>query len=125
MTETPNNTPDIVDESCKIPTEAVKLPKNRTIEELENVATKAMNPAEIKKYVDHLRDENRLLQSQLKSLKEAFVGVQTQKDQQAQLFQQYQLAAKTQLQFCKDTVAQAYKTLHYMQPLEDITGGNN
>jgi hypothetical protein len=124
MNDTPNNTPDIVDESCKIPTEAVKLTKNRTIEELGNVATKTMNPAEIKKYVDYLRDENRRLQGHLNSLKEAFVGVQTQKDKQSQMLQQYQLAAKTQIQFCKDTVAQAFKTLHYMQPLEDIIGGN-
>lgn len=124
MTDTPE-TIEVTDESCKKQSEAIKLPKNRTIEELENVATKAMNPAEIKKYVDHLRDENRLLQSQLKSLKDAFVGIQSKKEQQAQLFQQYQLAAKTQIQFCKDTVAQAYKTLHYMQAIEDITGGNN
>ena len=123
MNDTPNNTSDIVDESCK-QVESVKLPKNRSIEELAKVSTKAMNPAEIKKYVDYLRDENARLANQLETLKNAFAGIQAQKDKQAQAFQQFQLAAKTQIQFCKDTMAQAYKTLHYMQSIDEL-GGNN
>lgn len=98
--------------------------KDRSIEELNSVATKAMTPTEIKKYVDHLRDANVTLEAQLKSLREAFTGVQKQKAYQDELLQRFSLAAKTQIQFCKDTVAQAYKTLHYMQPLDDFTGGN-
>lgn len=99
--------------------------KDRSIEELGSVATKAMTPTEIKKYVDHLRDTNVTLETQLKSLREAFMGVQKQKVHQDELLRQVNLAAKTQIQFCKDTIAQAYKTLHYMQPLEDFIGGND
>lgn len=121
------NTPDTP--TMKVPAmETSEKPtkiKDRTIEELEKVATKTMSPSEIKKYVDYLREECSTQKAMLKSLKEAFTGVQQQKEKQAQLLQQYQLAAKTQIQFCKDTVAQAYKTLHYMHPIEDITGGIN
>ena len=35
-------------------------------------------------------------------------------------FRRYQTAAKNQVNFCKDTILQAYKTVLYMQPLEDI-----
>lgn len=105
-----------------VPTKPVKV-KDRSIEELNSVATKSMSPTEIKKYVDYLRDYNASLETRLKSLKDAFAGLQSQKDQLAKTHQQFQLAAKSQIQFCKDTVAQAYKTLHYMQNLDEI-GGN-
>lgn len=113
------DTPTVVETTTK----PVKV-KDRTIEELHNVATKSMTPSELKKYVDYLRDTNAAQKVQLNSLKDAFAGVQKQKEQQAQLLQQYQLAAQSQVQFCKDTVAQAYKALHYMQPLGDMVGGN-
>lgn len=118
------DTPAMETTAMETPVKPAKI-KDRTLEELENVATKTMSPSEIKKYVDYLREECAVQKVQLKSLKEAFTGVQEQKERQTQLLQQYQLAAKTQIQFCKDTVAQAYKTLHYMQPIEDITGGIN
>lgn len=108
-------------EELTTPAKPVKV-KDRSIEELHSVATKTMSPTEIKKYVDHLRDYTASLEARLKSLKEAFAGVQSQKEQLAQAQQQFQLAAKTQIQFCKDTVAQAYKTLHYMQNLDEIGG---
>lgn len=115
-------------ETTAVPEEEISVKpvkvKDRSIEELGNVATKNMSPSEIKKYVDYLRDETARQAVQLNSLKEAFVGVQAQKDKQAKYLQQYQLAAKSQIQFCKDTVIQAYKTLHYMQDIEDIIGGD-
>ena len=115
------NTPEIVNQ---MPAEPKKI-KDRSIEELEKVATKAMTPSEIKKYVDYLRDTVAAKTAQLNTLKDAFAGAQKQKDAQAQMLQQLSMAANSQIQFCKDTVAQAYKALHYMQPLPDMVGGMN
>jgi ABC-type transporter Mla subunit MlaD len=116
--------PTIVEETTvtETPVKAPKV-KDRTLEELATVAPKMMTPTELKKYVDYLRDANTTLTVQLNSLKDAFTGVQKQKEAMAQTLQQYKTAANTQVQFCKDTVAQAYKTLLYMQPLNDIFGG--
>ena len=118
-------TPNVPNAPVNCCTEKPVKVKDRSLEELASVATKAMTPTEIKKYVDHLRDANASLEAQLKSLREAFIGAQKQKAHQDELLQQLNLAAKTQIQFCKDTMAQAYKTLHYMQPLDDFIGGNN
>lgn len=91
----------------------------RTIEELEhNVLLSDMTPLELQKYAAHLRDENAVLRGQLKTLRESFEGVNKQKRAAETAYNQLAVAAKTQIQFCKDTVAQAYKTLAYMQPLE-------
>lgn len=100
--------------------EPVKKPrvKERTLEELDKAPVKSMSEKEVRKYVDHLRDTNAALMVQLESMREAFQGVQTQKQQLEQKFTQYQIAANTQIQFCKDTLAQAFKAVHYMQSLE-------
>lgn len=90
----------------------------RSIEELEKVAVSKMTPAEIQKYVAHLRDENVVLHNQMKTLQDSFTGIQKQKRELEIAYNQLAVAAKTQIQFCKDTIAQAHKTLIYMQPLE-------
>lgn len=91
----------------------------RTIEELENIAVKNMSEKELKKYVDYLRDYKVTAEKQITTLKDAFTGVKKQKEQTEIEFQRYKLAANTQIQFCKDTLAQAFKSVHYMAPLED------
>ena len=92
--------------------------QERPIEELENVAVKNMSEKELKKYVDYLRDTKTALYNQLTTLKDAFSGVQKQKQVAEEELKQYKLAANTQIQFCKDTLAQAFKAVHYMAPLE-------
>jgi hypothetical protein len=99
------------------PQKPIKVPE-RALEELEHIPTKNMTEKEIKKYVDYLRDVNVTLANQLKTLKDAFAGVQKQKDQTEADFAAYRAAANTQIAFCKDTLAQAFKAVHYMAPLE-------
>jgi hypothetical protein len=98
----------------------VKQPKvkERTLEELNTMATKNMSEKEIKKYVDYLRDNVATLTTQLRTMQEAFQGVQKQHQKTEQEYAQFRVAANTQIQFCKDTLAQAFKAVHYMQPLE-------
>jgi archaellum component FlaC len=92
--------------------------QERTIEELEHAAVKTMSEKELKKYIDYLRDTKTSLCNQLTTLKDAFSGVQKQKQVAEEELKQYKLAANTQIQFCKDTLAQAFKAVHYMAPLE-------
>lgn len=107
-----------VEENKPTTTKSRRGHQPRSIEELENVAVSEMTPAELQKYVTHLRDDNTVLRGQIKTLRDSFTGVQKQKQEIETAYNQLAVAAKTQIQFCKDTVAQAYKTLAYMQPLE-------
>lgn len=91
----------------------------RTLEELESAPIKGMSDKEIKKYIEFLREETGQLRAQLQTLKDAFTGVQKQKAAVEQEYTAFKLAARTQISFCKETLAQAYKSVHYMAPLED------
>lgn len=90
----------------------------RTIDELSEISVTDMTPAELQKYATYLREENNMLHGQLITLRDSFEGVQKQKQEIETEYQQLKRAALVQIQFCKDTVAQAYKTLTYMSPLE-------
>lgn len=99
----------------------VKVAKvtERTIEQLESVAVKNMTEKELKKYVDYLRDYKAATTTQMQTLKDAFAGVKKQHTALEAEFNAFKMAAKTQIQFCKDTLTQAFKSVHYMAPLED------
>ena len=99
------------------PVKAVKVPE-RTLEQLNNVPVKNMTERELKKYVDNLRDTNVALMNQLNTIKEAFTGIKKQQERTEAEFAAYKAAAMTQIAFCKDTLAQAFKAVHYMAPLE-------
>lgn len=99
------------------PEKPAKVPE-RTLEELENVPVKNMTEKELKKYVDYLRDCKVTAEVQLNSLKEAFTGLKKQQERTVAEYAAFKTAANTQIAFCKDTLAQAFKAVHYMAPLE-------
>lgn len=99
------------------PAKAVKVPE-RTLEELDKVPVKSMTEKELKKYVDHLRDCKVTAEIQINNLKEAFTGLKKQQERTATEYAAFRAAANTQIAFCKDTLAQAFKAVHYMAPLE-------
>lgn len=107
-----------VKETKKSVTKSRRGQQPRSIEVLESISVSEMSPAELIKYVDHLRQDNNMLRSQLRTMQDSFAGLQKQKQELETEQHKLAVAAKTQIQFCKDTVAQAYKTLAYMQPLE-------
>lgn len=107
-----------VEEAKPTTTKSRRGHQPRPIETLDELAVSEMTPVELQKYVTHLRDDNAVLHSQLATLRDSFTGVQKQKQELETAYHSLIIASKTQIQFCKDTVAQAYKTLTYMQPLE-------
>lgn len=116
---TPENTkPEVqLAEASLKPAKAVKVPE-RTLEQLDSVPVKNMTEKELKKYVDHLRDCKVTAEVQLSSLKEAFTGLKKQQERTEAEYAAFRAAANTQIAFCKDTLAQAFKAVHYMAPLE-------
>lgn len=116
-TETQEATTAEVVEATLKPAKPIKVPE-RTLEELENASVNSMTEKEVKKYINYLREYKNSVDSQLKTLKEAFTGLQKQKEAQETEFHAYKVAANTQIAFCKDTLAQAFKAVHYMAPLE-------
>ena len=107
---------EVAQEASLKPTKATK--PERTIEELDKVPVKSMTEQELKKYIDYLRDYKATADHQMETLKDAFSGLQKQKTNLEEEYRQFKIAANTQLQFCKDTLAQAFKAVHYMAPLE-------
>lgn len=99
------------------PAKTVKVPE-RTLEQLDSVPVKHMTEKEIKKYVDYLRDCKVTAEVQLSNLKEAFAGLKKQQERTEADYAAFRAAANTQIAFCKDTLAQAFKAVHYMAPLE-------
>lgn len=112
---------DAAAEASLKPTKPVKV-QERTLEELDNVAVKNMSEKELKKYIDHLRDVKTTLENQLRTLRDAFTGIKKQQEITESEFNAYKVAANTQIAFCKDTLAQAFKAVHYMAPLEERYG---
>lgn len=119
MVEMTPETTELEVQPVETSTKSTKPAKaERTLEELNSVSVKSMSEKELKKYVDYLRDCKVTAEAQLASLKEAFTGLKKQQDRTEAEYAAYRTAAKTQIEFCKDTLAQAFKAVHYMAPLE-------
>lgn len=117
-TNTQNTEPDKAELTKAEVVKAGVPTRTRSIEELEKLPVSKMTPREIHKYVDYLRDAKITAENKNAAYSKAYESLQTQKNALEQQFNNYRLTAHTHLQYCKDTVAQAYKAILMMKDLE-------
>lgn len=91
------------------------LDLNLTVEEIYHLPVE-----EQQKYLNAFREGYMMKAAQYEQLEQTFKQVVKRENALRQQISQYQTAAKNQIGFCKDTLLQAYKTVLYMTPLEDI-----